>query len=66
MDAASLAMALIASRAGQMQLAVAAKMLKMSTDSDKSVLALLDAAKANGGQLSNLVAGLGQNLDISV
>jgi hypothetical protein len=67
MDVGSLASAMIASRAGQTQLAVAARMLKMNADSEKSaVLTLLNAAQANSGKLASAASGLGQNLDISV
>lgn len=64
MDVGSLASALIASRVGQVQLAVAARMMKMNIDSQKSALTLLNAAQANGGELAS--AGLGQNVDITV
>jgi len=66
MDVSSLAAAMVSARAGQMQLAVAAKMLKMNLDSQKSVLQLLQAGQQNIGQLANAAAGLGQNLDITV
>jgi hypothetical protein len=66
MDVASVAAAVMSAQTGRVQLAVAAKMLKMSADSDKAVLALLDAVQASGDQLANAAAGLGQNLDISV
>jgi hypothetical protein len=66
MDVGSLASALIASRMGQTQLAVAAKMLKMGIDGDKAALTLLNAAQANQNQLASVASGLGQNVDISV
>jgi hypothetical protein len=66
MDVSSLASAMVAARAGQTQLAVAAKMLKMNLDSQKAVLQLLNAGQQNAGQLVNAVAGLGQNVDMSV
>jgi hypothetical protein len=65
MDVSSLASAMVAARAGQTQLAVAAKMLKMNLDSQKAVLQLLNAGQQNAGQLANAAAGLGQNVDIS-
>ena len=43
MDSADLASAFIAARAGQTQLAVAAKMLRMNADADQSVVKLLEA-----------------------
>jgi hypothetical protein len=66
MDVASVAAAMMSAQTGRVQLAVAAKMLKMSADNDKSVLALLEAAQASGNQLADAAAGIGQNLDISV
>ena len=66
MDVSSLASAMVAARAGQTQLAVAAKMLKMNLDSQKAVLQLLNAGQQNAGQLVNAVAGLGQYVVMSV
>jgi hypothetical protein len=66
MDVSSLASAMVAARAGQTQLAVAAKMLRMNLDSQKAALQLLNAGQQNAGQLANAAAGLGQNVDISV
>lgn len=66
MDVSSLAAAMVGAQAGRIQLAVAAKMLKMSTDNQASVLQLLDAGQQNIGQLASAASGLGQNLDISV
>ena len=66
MDVASIASAMIAAQAGQAQLAVAAKMLKMNADQGASVVKLLEAAQANFNQLANVAAGIGTNLDITV
>lgn len=63
MDVAALASAAVAARAGQVQLAVAAKMLRMNADNAASVVKLIDAAQQN---LANLGASLGANLDITV
>ena len=65
MDIASLASAFIDAQAGQAQLAVAAKILKMNADQEASVAKLLDAAQANFSSLANVAAGIGGNLDIS-
>lgn len=65
MDVASLASAFISAQAGQAQLAVAAKILKMNADQEASVAKLLDAAQANISSLANVAAGIGSNLDIS-
>jgi hypothetical protein len=65
MDVSSLAAAMVGAMAGRTQMAVATKMMKMSIDSEASVLQLLQAGQQNAGQLSNAAAGLGQNLDIT-
>ncbi len=65
MDVTSLASALIDAQAGQAQLAVAAKILKMNADQEASVAKLLDAAQANISSLANVAVGIGGNLDIS-
>jgi hypothetical protein len=65
MDVTSIASALIDAQAGQAQLAVAAKILKMNADQEASVAKLLDAAQANISSLANVAAGIGGNLDIS-
>ena len=65
MDVASIATALIAAQAGQAQMAVAAKIVKMNADQEASVAKLLDAAQANFRQLANVAAGIGTNLDIT-
>lgn len=65
MDPAAIAMALMSAQAGQTQMAVAAKMIKMNLNSDAQVAQLLDASNASLNQLSNVGAGIGGNLDIS-
>jgi hypothetical protein len=65
MDAASLASAIMAARTSQIQMAVAAKMMKINADAAKSVADLIDAASQNMNRLANVAASIGQNLDIS-
>ena len=62
----ALASVLVAANVGQVQLAVAAKMLRMSADSAQDVAKLIDSAQQNLNQLANVAAGIGQNLDISI
>jgi len=57
---------LIAARAAQVQIAIAAKMLKMNAEAAQSVVQLLDAAQDNMARLTQAATGLGDNLDISV
>ena len=66
MDSADLASAFVAAQAGQTQLAVAAKMLRMNADAAQSVVKLLEAGQANIDKLANVAAGVGSNLDVSV
>lgn len=66
MDVASIAAAFIAQQAGQMQMAVAAKILRMNADRAGDVVKLLEAAQQNFNSLANVSTGLGGNLDISV
>jgi hypothetical protein len=65
MDVASIAAAFIASQLGQVQSAVAAKMLKMNADGAANAAKLLDSASQNFNRLANVASGIGQNLDIS-
>ena len=66
MDVGALASALIDARVGQLQLALAAKMLRGDADAADSLAKLIDAAQQNFDRLANVAAGIGQNLDVSV
>jgi hypothetical protein len=66
MDVGALASALIDARLGQVQLAVAAKMLRIDANSAASVTRLIDSAQQNFDRLANVAAGIGRNLDLSV
>jgi hypothetical protein len=66
MDSADLASAFVAAQAGQTQLAVAAKMLRMNADAAQSVVKLLEAGQANIDKLANVASSVGGNLDVSV
>ena len=66
MDSAILAASLAAAQAAQMQMAVAAKMMKMNAESAQAVVALIDESQANIARLVSQSPGLGANLDISV
>ena len=52
-------------QAGQVQMAVAAKMLRMNAQSANDVAKLLEAAQQNFDRLANVAAGVGGNLDIT-
>jgi hypothetical protein len=65
MDPTSLATALVSAQASQVQIGFAAKMMKMNADQQSSIAQMVSAAAQSSGKLSNLGAGIGQNLDIA-
>ena len=66
MDVSSLAATMVGAQLGRAQFAMAAKMMKMNTDSAASIIQVIEAAQQNLDKLADAAAGLGQNLDISV
>jgi hypothetical protein len=66
MDVSSLAAAMVGAQVGRLQLAAAAKMLKMNAENAGAIVHVIEAAQQNLNQLANAAAGIGQNLDISV
>jgi hypothetical protein len=65
MDPVSLASALVAAQTGQIQMAVAVKMMKMNADNQAAVVQLLSAGQANVDKLADVAAGIGTSLDVS-
>ena len=65
MDIASIAAAFVAAQAGQLQTAVAAKMLRMNAQTSADAAKLLEAAQQNFSRLANVASGIGGNLDIT-
>jgi hypothetical protein len=65
MDVSAIAMAFVGAKAAQVQMAVAAKMMRMNADAAGSIVQVLDAAQQNMDRLANVAAGIGQNVDIS-
>ena len=65
MDPASIAAALVASQMTNVQMAVAAKMLRMGSDNASAIVQVLDAAQKNLQSLANVAEGVGRNLNIS-
>lgn len=63
MDVSSLAAAMAGAQIGRLQVAAAARMMKMNADNTAAIVQVIEAAQQNFGQLAN---GLGRNLDISV
>jgi hypothetical protein len=66
MDIGALASAMIAARVGEIQLAVAARMLRMNADAAAPAAKLIDAAEQNVDRLANVAAGIGTQLDLTV
>jgi hypothetical protein len=65
MDPVSIASALVGAQMGDVQMAIAAKMLRMNADAAGSIVQVLDAAQKNIASLANVAAGVGQNLNIT-
>ena len=65
MDPASIAAALVASQMSNVQMAVAAKMLRMNADNASAIAQVLDAAQKNLQSLANVAEGVGRSLNIS-
>ena len=61
----SLIAAFLGAQTGMVQLAVAARLMRMNADQDASVVKLIDAAQQNFAPLANAAAGIGTNLDVS-
>ncbi len=61
----SLITAFIGAQTGMMQLAVAAKLMRMNANEGQSVAKLIDAAQQSIAPLANVAAGIGTNLDVS-
>jgi hypothetical protein len=66
MDVASIAADFIAQQAAQLQMAAAAKLLRMNVQTGDDAAKLLAAAEQNFDRLANVASGVGANLDISV
>jgi hypothetical protein len=66
MDPASIAAAMVGAQMSNVQMALAAKMLRMNADAAASIVQVLDAAQQNIASLANVAAGVGQNLNITV
>ena len=66
MDMMSMVSGIVAARAGNVQMQVAATIMKSNANAEKSaVLTLLDAAQQSMSSLANVGAGIGSNLDLT-
>jgi hypothetical protein len=66
MDPASIAAALAGAQLSNVQMAIAAKMLRMNAEAQGAIVQVLEAAHQNLASLANVADGVGQNLNISV
>ena len=66
MDVSALATAFISGQAAKLQLAAAARMMRMNAVAASSIVQVIEAAQDNMRTLGNVAAGIGGNLDISV
>ena len=66
MDPVSLATTLAGAQMSNVQMAIAAKMLRMNADNAASIVQVLDTAQRNIASLANVASGIGQKLNISV
>jgi hypothetical protein len=66
MDPVTLASSLISAQMGRIQLEIAGAMLRMQTNHDQSINAIIETAQHNIDSLSVLGSNLGGNVDISV
>jgi hypothetical protein len=66
MDPASIASAMAGAQMSQVQMAIAAKMLRMNADAAADVVKVIEAAQQNLNSLANVASGVGQNLNITV
>jgi hypothetical protein len=57
--------AVVDSRAGQIQLGFAQKMLAMNVAASRSVVKMIDAAQQSVGRLANAGPGIGTNVDMT-
>ena len=66
MDPTSLVAAMVGAQMSEVQMAMAAKMLRMNADAAGAIVQVLEAAQQNLNNLANVAAGVGQNVNISV
>jgi len=57
---------MVGAQTSSAQMALAAKMMRMSADAAASIAQVIDAAQQNMQSLANVAAGVGQNVNISV
>jgi hypothetical protein len=66
MDTEAFASAALGAQTAQVQMAVAAKVLRMSADQDANAAKIIDQAQKSVQTLANVAAGVGQIVDFEV
>ncbi|MBK5961448.1 hypothetical protein CCR97_25055 [Rhodoplanes elegans] len=66
MNTTAVAGAAVGAQAGETQIAMTAKMMKVNAQQEKDIADMVQAAADNGQRLANVAAGVGRALDISV
>lgn len=66
MDVTALATAFVGAQTSQVQMAAAARMMKMNADAQASIIQVIEAAQENMQTVAATAAGIGEILDISV
>lgn len=66
MNSTAVASAAVGAQAGETQIAMTAKMMKVNAQQEKDIADMVQAAADNGQRLANVAAGVGRALDISV
>ena len=66
MDVTALATAYVGAQTSQVQMAAAARMMKMNADAQASIIPVIEAAQQNMQTVAATAAGIGEYLDISV
>jgi hypothetical protein len=65
MGSDAIASAFVGVQAARLQVAAAAKMMKMNAQAEGAIVLVLEAAQGNMRSVANLAAGIGGNLDVT-
>lgn len=66
MEIGSLATAMVGAKTAQLQMAVAARMMRMNAGAEGAVVQVLEAAQQNLDRLANVATGVGTQLDVAL
>lgn len=65
MDPTGIVTGLVASHMGEVQMAAAARMMRMNAGNEAAIAQLIDAAGRNASTLANVAEGIGRNVDVT-